>query len=611
MNYNFWGQPVYITSGDLLQVAKEVQAVGVYDPKGNRLTVTQNGSPTQRPVSDAAGRMNFMHDTEPVVLVDMGDGFRTELHSAEINTRISEIEDLANEAIKAKTIQAGVATMAPATDPLKVQVREVDGTRFLDVSIPVTPGPKGDRGDQGPQGNQGPVGMQGPTGPKGDRGDQGFPGAQGPAGPVGPKGDIGPQGAPGVVVGAPGEVDETGYITNPSPDFYVDLKVIRLAPRIGLLKGTVRPKADISQTSTGYISRDLGVLPSMVFGNGLSYESIKIKSPAGVSATLGLRSGVGNSHIEIQVNSDVISKYDTFEISVPIEIGPATATTSKSIKGFDAVGGTTPGVSFNESTGTLTFQVPKGETGATGPVGPPGPAGVDGNDGAPGPQGPQGNIGPAGPKGDTGPAGPKGDVGPMGPQGPAGPNTLTGATGTISTAQIENGSVTGEKIAADSINSSHIGPNAITSSELADGAVDANAIAASSVDPTKTTQSNSWSTVASGGYTAISLGSTNGPAPKVRSVGFNQFQMLGTFKTTTTPTANSTVLGIVPVGFRPTSPTVIYGMVSSTDVALGSNPSPAGIVGMIIQPSGQIYYTSGTFNATYCYLYVNATYPGA
>ena len=40
---------------------------------------------------------------------------------------------------------------------------------------------------------------------------------------------------------------------------------------------------------------------------------------------------------------------------------------------------------------TLTFTIPRGDTGATGPQGPQGPAGLDGADGATGPQGPAGS----------------------------------------------------------------------------------------------------------------------------------------------------------------------------------------------------------------------------
>ena len=69
----------------------------------------------------------------------------------------------------------------------------------------------------------------------------------------------------------------------------------------------------------------------------------------------------------------------------------------------------------DEETGavTLTFGLPKGNTGATGPQGP---------------QGVQGPKGDTGATGATGPQGPKGDTGATGPQGPQGPKGDTGAS---------------------------------------------------------------------------------------------------------------------------------------------------------------------------------------
>lgn len=110
---------------------------------------------------------------------------------------------------------------------------------------------------------------------------------------------------------------------------------------------------------------------------------------------------------------------------------------------------------------TLTFGIPRGETGARGPVGADGVSptvtvtdipgghrvtvtGADGThsfdvmDGAQGPQGIQGEQGIPGPQGETGATGATGATGPQGPQGiqgiqgeqgPAGPAGATGATG--------------------------------------------------------------------------------------------------------------------------------------------------------------------------------------
>lgn len=99
---------------------------------------------------------------------------------------------------------------------------------------------------------------------------------------------------------------------------------------------------------------------------------------------------------------------------------------------------------------TISFVIPRGDTGATGATGPTGPQGAKGDKGdkgdtgltgATGPQGATGPTGATGAKGDkgdtgeTGPTGPTGATGPQGPagepgpQGPAGPTGETGATG--------------------------------------------------------------------------------------------------------------------------------------------------------------------------------------
>ena len=75
---------------------------------------------------------------------------------------------------------------------------------------------------------------------------------------------------------------------------------------------------------------------------------------------------------------------------------------------------------------TLSFGIPRGDTGATGPQGPQGVQGPEGDTGATGATGPQGPQGVQGPKGDTGATG---ATGPQGPQGPKGDKGDTGATG--------------------------------------------------------------------------------------------------------------------------------------------------------------------------------------
>ena len=87
---------------------------------------------------------------------------------------------------------------------------------------------------------------------------------------------------------------------------------------------------------------------------------------------------------------------------------------------------------------TISFTIPRGDTGATGATGatgPQGPQGIQGEQGIQGPQGLKGDKGDKGDTGDTGPQGPQGiqgiqgDTGPTGPTGPAGPTGATGPQG--------------------------------------------------------------------------------------------------------------------------------------------------------------------------------------
>ena len=101
-------------------------------------------------------------------------------------------------------------------------------------------------------------------------------------------------------------------------------------------------------------------------------------------------------------------------------------------------------VSGDSPSQTVSFVIPRGDTGAQGPQGIQGEVGPQGIQGETGPQGPQGIkgdtgdqgpiglTGPQGPKGDTGEQGLKGDTGdtgPIGPQGEQGPQGLKGDTG--------------------------------------------------------------------------------------------------------------------------------------------------------------------------------------
>lgn len=82
---------------------------------------------------------------------------------------------------------------------------------------------------------------------------------------------------------------------------------------------------------------------------------------------------------------------------------------------------------------TLTFGIPRGDTGATGPQGPQGERGLTGPTG---PQGEQGVPGEQGPKGDTGATGETGPAGPTGATGPAGED---GFSPTIAVTDITGG----------------------------------------------------------------------------------------------------------------------------------------------------------------------------
>ena len=133
--------------------------------------------------------------------------------------------------------------------------------------------------------------------------------------------------------------------------------------------------------------------------------------------------GVSNPGYKFDVNGNInISTGSTYKIngndvqylasvnSVSVSTGAA------GTQGSVTLGGT-------PSAATLSFTIPRGDTGATGPQGPQGPTGDTG------PQGPQGPQGATGAQGDTGATGAQGPTGDTGPQGPQGPQGVTGATG--------------------------------------------------------------------------------------------------------------------------------------------------------------------------------------
>ncbi|MBN1600853.1 MAG: tail fiber domain-containing protein [Chitinispirillaceae bacterium] len=113
------------------------------------------------------------------------------------------------------------------------------------------------------------------------------------------------------------------------------------------------------------------------------------------------------------------------------------------------MGPTGPAGSGEGTVGPTGPTGPQGIAGAIGPAGPTGPQGVAGAIGPAGPTGPQGVAGAIGPAGPTGPAGAAGANGASGAMGPTGPTGATGTVndGSITTAKIVNGAVTGVKLA--------------------------------------------------------------------------------------------------------------------------------------------------------------------
>ena len=77
---------------------------------------------------------------------------------------------------------------------------------------------------------------------------------------------------------------------------------------------------------------------------------------------------------------------------------------------------------------TLTFGIPRGDTGATGPQGPQGERGLTGDTGPQGPKGDTGETGPQGPQGIQGPQGLQGETGPKGDKGEPGKGVAPGGT---------------------------------------------------------------------------------------------------------------------------------------------------------------------------------------
>ena len=137
------------------------------------------------------------------------------------------------------------------------------------------------------------------------------------------------------------------------------------------------------------------------------------------------------------VTADITSKHTDVVIKhtdvVNIRDDLYSLTTSMTSLPYGAEGS----VSYNASTGLLTFSLsegPQGPIGATGPSGPAGsqgPVGVQGVIGPEGPIGPQGDTGPQGATGDQGVTGIQGTTGPIGPIGLQGIQGVTGNTGAV------------------------------------------------------------------------------------------------------------------------------------------------------------------------------------
>lgn len=94
--------------------------------------------------------------------------------------------------------------------------------------------------------------------------------------------------------------------------------------------------------------------------------------------------------------------------------------------------GSAASASYDSTSSTWVFNLPKGDTGAQGEKGDQGEQGIagpKGDKGDTGPQGPQGEQGPQGDKGDKGDKGDTGDQGPAGAQGEQGPQGEKGEKG--------------------------------------------------------------------------------------------------------------------------------------------------------------------------------------
>jgi hypothetical protein len=114
-------------------------------------------------------------------------------------------------------------------------------------------------------------------------------------------------------------------------------------------------------------------------------------------------------------------------------LGQATVLSIGSVTTGTAGGTASVTVSGTAPAQTLSFVIPRGDTGLQGPTGATGSAGATGPQGATGAQGPTGATGA---KGDTGATGAAGATGATGPQGLPGATGATGASGSAATISV-------------------------------------------------------------------------------------------------------------------------------------------------------------------------------
>ena len=389
-------------------------------------------------------------------------------------------------------------------------------------------GPQGERGETGPQGPQGVQGLTGATGPTGPTGPQGVRGNQGEVGPQGPQGIQGPRGVTGPA-GPTGPQGETGP------------------------QGPTGPKGDPGKDGNSFV----------ILGRYETLEELQQNHPKG---------SAGDAWAVGTAASNTTYIWDT-NLNAWADIG-----------------------SMQGPQGPTGPQGPVGATGATGPQGPAGPEGpegpqgVKGDKGDPGDQGPQGlqgekgetgATGPQGPQGDTGPAGPQGPQGIQGLQGPIGPTGPKGDKGDPGVIQSVNGK-TGVSVqlsaadvgAAQSVNGKSGTDIQITGENVPVSASSGTTVAQAFAPPTQ------QQFPVSDGVSIDSDGATY--FKTFDGVVTINFSLKGTFPAF----SEFTILGVMPVGYRPSHSAV-------TAVSLQGTAGATSWAKVMVQQNGNVVLFSG------------------